>query len=337
LKLPPLVSIVVPVYNSEETIEDCLNSLINQRYPRKEIIVLNDGSTDGTGEKLSKIAARHPKMKVINKEHEGITATRNLGIKMARGELLLFGEADAIYNSDYLEKAVDCMASDPNMAGVCVTGAPWKLRSTFVTECIDAENQIRHKLLKEGKLKPFYAWLFRKEALVAAGGFDEKLKQAEDRDLFLRVKEMGFSIGLVPGINWRHRRQEDSWTYVKKSYRRGKTRVLYLLKHRRIIELLRNVGMLWLIVFLLAASTLWTPFLLLLILVAALALMYELWSVLRVGWDVVSKRRYLVLLPLFRAMRYSAFAAGYTYGLVRILILKAKGRPVYWSTMNGDR
>lgn len=324
MKKPPLASIVVPTYNNEDTIEACLRTLIRQSYPGKEIIVVNDGSTDRTIKVLCAIAKDHPSISVISVEHGGRSKARNIGVEHANGEIIFFGEGDAIYERDYLEKAVALMGANPKMGGVCATGSIWKVRSTFVTECIAVESTIKRNLFKEGKLKPFYAWVYRKEAIEAIGSFDERLSQAEDKDLFLRVKNAGYSIGLITGINWRHRRGQDTWTYLKRCYIGGEARILYILKHQRIMELLKNVGPLWLLVLaLLFAIFSPLPFYAILF-VASLFMVYKLLSTLKTSWNYVKKKRYLFLLPVFSAMRYTAAAVGYTQGLVSIIFKKLK-------------
>lgn len=324
MKKPPLASIVVPTYNNEDTIEACLRTLIKQSYPVKEIIVVNDGSTDRTLEVLSAIANEHPSISVISVEHGGRSKARNIGVKHANGEIIFFGEGDAIYKRDYLEKAVALMVANSKMGGVCVTGSVWKVRSTFVTECIAVESTIKQNLFKEEKLKPFYAWVYSKEAIEVIGGFDERLSQAEDKDVFLRVKNAGYSIGLVTGINWRHRRGQDTWTYLKRCYIGEKARILYILKHQRVTELLKNAGLIWLLVLTLLFA-IFSPLPLYAILfVASVFMMYKLLSTLKTGWNYVKKKRYLFLLPVFSAMRYTVAAVGCTHGLMSIIFKKLK-------------
>ncbi|MGI0079918.1 MAG: hypothetical protein ACRECH_09870, partial [Nitrososphaerales archaeon] len=71
-----------------------------------------------------------------------------------------------------------------------------------------------------GRRSPYFAWVFTREALEKAGLYDAHLKQAEDRELFGRVRKSGFKIGLVGDVLWRHRRNETTWQFAKKSYRK---------------------------------------------------------------------------------------------------------------------
>ncbi|MCI8587487.1 MAG: glycosyltransferase family 2 protein, partial [Clostridia bacterium] len=92
------ISIIIPVYNTEKYIERCLNSVINQKYENKEIIVINDGSTDRSEEKINKYINQ---ITYIKKENSGLSDTRNVGIEKATGEYIMFIDSD-----DYIEECL---------------------------------------------------------------------------------------------------------------------------------------------------------------------------------------------------------------------------------------
>jgi len=321
----PLVSIVLCTYNNQDTIRQCLSSLVNQTYPRKEIIVVNDGSTDKTGEFLREYVG----LRVVHSSiPRGWSKARNDGLRLAEGDILFFAESDAVYDEDYVSKAVECLMGDPNMAGVQVMGEPWKIRSTFVTECIEVENRFQHKRVREGKMKPFYAWVLRRDVFEALGGFDERLIQGEDKDLFLRIRSAGYSIGLVPGVHWRHRQPADLPGYVRKCVFRGKTRILFLVKHRRVKEVLRSIGLFWAFVLLLTGSVFSSLALYALTSLSVSVLVYELFLALHQGWNCVERKKYLFLLPFFKSIRHMAFAVGYTWGSLKLLYGKLTGAAI---------
>ena len=97
------VSVIVPTYNSEKTLERCLNSLIKQTLEDIEIIVINDGSTDGTKEILKKYSQKE-NIRVFNTQNKGQSAARNLGLDEASGDYICFLDADDYAESDGLEK-----------------------------------------------------------------------------------------------------------------------------------------------------------------------------------------------------------------------------------------
>lgn len=90
----PLVSMIVPVYNAEKTIDRCVNSILNQTYKDFELILLDDGSTDASGAVCDACAEKDVRIRVVHKENSGVSDTRNQGIAMAEGEYLQFLDSD---------------------------------------------------------------------------------------------------------------------------------------------------------------------------------------------------------------------------------------------------
>ena len=92
----PLISIIVPVYKVEAYLDKCLTSLTNQTYENLEILLVEDGSPDGSGQLCDAWAARDSRVRVIHQENRGGGAARNAALEIARGELLAFVDSDAI-------------------------------------------------------------------------------------------------------------------------------------------------------------------------------------------------------------------------------------------------
>lgn len=99
-----LISVIIPIYNGEKYIENCLNSIINQSYTNLEIIVLNDGSTDNTLEILNEFKKKDKRIKVIDKKNTGVSHTRNVGISTAIGKYLTFIDIDDWVEKDFIEE-----------------------------------------------------------------------------------------------------------------------------------------------------------------------------------------------------------------------------------------
>lgn len=104
-----LISIVVPVYNVEKFVERCLNSLIKQTYRNIEIIVVDDGSTDTSGEKVDEIAQSDPRFIVIHKNNGGLSDARNVGIEKASGKYITFIDSDDYVSDDYVAYLYDLL------------------------------------------------------------------------------------------------------------------------------------------------------------------------------------------------------------------------------------
>lgn len=106
------ISIIVPVYNSSKYLEKCFDSIRNQTYTDFEVIVINDGSTDCSGEICDKYATLDNRFKIIHKENGGVSQARNIGIDNAHGEYITFIDSDDWIDVDYLQKFI--VAVDPN-------------------------------------------------------------------------------------------------------------------------------------------------------------------------------------------------------------------------------
>lgn len=97
------VSIIVPVYNVEKYLEECIKSIISQTHSNLEIILVNDGSTDNSGRILDEFSTIDDRIKVIHKKNEGVSIARNTGIDCATGEYICFSDADDYLKEDYVE------------------------------------------------------------------------------------------------------------------------------------------------------------------------------------------------------------------------------------------
>jgi glycosyltransferase involved in cell wall biosynthesis len=113
VKKKKLVSVILTVYNEEKLLKKSLNSLFSQTYRPLEMVIIDDGSTDKTPEILSEIKAANSKVQVsvskfqvFRQEHQGLGAARNLGAKKSQGEVIVFVDADIIYDRDYLKNLV---------------------------------------------------------------------------------------------------------------------------------------------------------------------------------------------------------------------------------------
>ena len=104
-----MISIVVPIYNSEKWLEKCVKSLINQTYQDIEILLINDGSKDRSLEICNEYAKKDNRIVVIDKENEGVSATRNLGIKKAQGEFIQFVDSDDYADVQMCEKLLNAI------------------------------------------------------------------------------------------------------------------------------------------------------------------------------------------------------------------------------------
>ncbi len=115
----PLVSVVVPVYNVKKYLEKCLESLLSQSYEKIEILVVDDGSTDGSGKLCDQFAKRDKRIKVFHKKNGGLSDARNYGIKIANGKYVCFVDSDDYVKKTYVEKLYKAISENKADIAVC--------------------------------------------------------------------------------------------------------------------------------------------------------------------------------------------------------------------------
>lgn len=100
----PEVSIIIPVYNNEQYIEKCIQSVLNQTFENFEVIVINDGSTDKSGEILEKLNREDSRIILIEQKNQGVAVARNRGMNKATGKYITFVDGDDYLKNNYIEK-----------------------------------------------------------------------------------------------------------------------------------------------------------------------------------------------------------------------------------------
>lgn len=132
-----LVSIIVPAYNVEKYIRKCLSSICRQTYRNLEIIVVDDGSTDSTGEMLDYFSRKDKRIRVFHQDNAGTSAARNNGLDQARGEYLVFVDSDDYIAEDYIERLLKrCQSTGADMVicGLCFVDSTGKILKKVVPD-----------------------------------------------------------------------------------------------------------------------------------------------------------------------------------------------------------
>ena len=112
-----LISVIVPVYNVEDYLEECLESIRQQTYTDIEIILVNDGSTDGSKEICERYCAKDSRFKLVNQENQGLSEARNVGVRESIGEYIYFVDSDDVIKVDILETLFSFMKDDVDIVG----------------------------------------------------------------------------------------------------------------------------------------------------------------------------------------------------------------------------
>ncbi len=204
----PFVSVIVPVKNEEKVVARLLNALTSLNYPpgKREIIVVNDASTDRTGEICLKYSFSHPEVRVLERKQSNTKAgALNFGLKYARGEIVATFDADSVPEHDAFIKAAQCF-SDSAVAAVQGRICSINERQNMLTRFLSYEAAIQYDLYLQGKdALNLYVGLagtcqfIRKEALIKIGGWNEDCL-GEDTDVSVKLVEQGKIIRYAPEV-----------------------------------------------------------------------------------------------------------------------------------------
>lgn len=189
----PRVSVIIPVYNSEKTIGDALDSIAAQTYTGYEVIVVNDGSTDQSEGVIKKYMRPPLDVTYVEQANKGPAAARNAGLRIARGEFIAFLDADDLWDKDKLATAVEAMDANPRVKLV-FTDMRHMVNDSLVHSSYLHERGYRHLAgghIYDNLLKGNFIFtptvVLRRDVLNETGHFDEQLPIAEDYDLWLRI------------------------------------------------------------------------------------------------------------------------------------------------------
>ena len=222
----PVVSVVIPVFNSEKYVEATIDSIVASTYINIEIIIVDDGSIDGSADICTRKAKGDARIKVIQMDNSGPSHARNTGITFANGKYILPVDSDDLIHETYIEKAVNIMENNSNMGIVYCKG---KLFDAMNCEWDLLEYSLTNMLLSNCI---FATALFRREDWVAVGGYSEDMRWGiEDYDFWLSIISLGRDVYRIPEILFYYRKHPGSRTEVfEKNIDR------YILMYRHIIE-----------------------------------------------------------------------------------------------------
>lgn len=224
----PGVSIVVPAYNSEGTVGACLRALLGQDLDEPfEIILVDDGSTDRTVEVAEGFGAR---VRVIRQTNRGAGAARNTGVAGARGDIVLFTDADCEPVPGWARALIGEIR-----AGADGAKGTYRTRQRSLTaRFVQAEYESKYRRMARMERIDFvdtYSAGYGRELLLRSGGFDESLRNDEDQELSFRLAEAGANLRFVPGAVVYHRHAASPGDYVRKKFRIGYWKVAVLARH----------------------------------------------------------------------------------------------------------
>jgi glycosyltransferase involved in cell wall biosynthesis len=222
------IAVIIPAYNSTPYLRETLQSVFNQTHPPDEILVIDDGSTDGTPALAESFG---PKVRVFYRSQQRQASNRNFGAEQTSCEWLAFLDHDDLWEPNKLERQMEELSRHPD-ADLCYTA-----RVNFVQDgdtfrrgkiiSVPPAQDIQRSLYVNTTFMPGSV-LIRRSAYLAAGGFDPNLKLVEDWDLWLRLLHRGISFAACPEplllhrihANMQSKNAMDALAEVKHIYRR---------------------------------------------------------------------------------------------------------------------
>ena len=217
-----LISVVVPTFNYARYLSQALDSALNQTGVSLEVVVVDDGSTDGTPEILEGYGSE---IRLLRQNNHGLSAARNAGLSLAEGEFVVFLDADDLLPAGALASQNALLQADPDLDMVIcpsfffektdATGQPLKT-GRWRLFCKDLDVHLCHF-----NIAPPHALMLRRRALDLAGSFDTSLKACEDHDMWFRVAFQGATLKANPDVEVPYRRHpgsmsqhvENQWLY----------------------------------------------------------------------------------------------------------------------------
>ena len=236
------VTIIIPCYNEEKYIGECLESLVENDYPKNklEILVYDGGSIDNTREIIRGYKKTYPYIRLIDNFFKIQVQALNMGIKQAKGNILIRCDAHAEYPSDYIRTLVYYLINDKadNVGGVWDThpGSNSNI-AKVISICLKHPFGVgfSYRMPHQNRPRyvetvPFGAW--KKEIFEEIGEFDESFIRGEDMESNMRIRKAGKRILLLPDLKIKYYARETLSKLAKMSYQYGYAKVMLTLKHK---------------------------------------------------------------------------------------------------------
>jgi len=204
--VPPLVSVVIPVFNGEGFLREAVQSVLTQKHSPLEIIIVDDGSTDGT----ESVARSFPAtVRYLHQTNKGPAAARNRAIEHAQGSLIAFADADDLWPAAKLDLQLPYLIRDPMIE--IVMG---RIQQVRLSKTVHGETQAE-EFAEPAFSVNLGSAVIRKSVFERVGLFDETMRYSEDVDWFMRAREGGAAIKTIDAVTLFYRQHEQNLTRGK--------------------------------------------------------------------------------------------------------------------------
>jgi glycosyltransferase involved in cell wall biosynthesis len=244
--MKPLVSILIPAFNAERWIADTIESALAQTWPRTEIIVVDDGSTDQTSAIARRFASN--KVAVVSQVNQGSSATRNRAFSLSQGEYIQWLDADDLLSADKIEKQMQRATEDQQTGALLSCGWGYfyhrpeeaRFAATALWNDLSPVEWLLRKMGQNLHMQTA-TWLTQRQLLEAAGPWDERLAVDDDGEYFCRVLLASNSVQFVPGAKVFYRLSPSNRvSFMGRSNKKLDARLLALRLHVKYIQSLED-------------------------------------------------------------------------------------------------
>ncbi len=337
----PLLSVVIPTYNRKDLLKECLDSLLDQTYPKEdyEIVVVDDGSTDGTEDMLRQMSGEHGNLRYFRQENGGMFPAWNKAASLAKGDILVMTDSDCVAPDDFIESAAKCFRRNPDVAACTGISVPisknnmFSPLSRYLKRALEAHKRSERVFFGLDPCARLHSdcAAIKKDAFIAVGCFDSKFNKAVsggDLDVGYKLLKIGRGICIGGGMLIYHRQRESLGCILKRDFVFGMSDVenfrdhfrgwagIRLHENRYInltgcpVTLVLNMNMLKIFIFLLVLTAfLPVPG----IILSALYLMWRYLNTWRSGGNV----RSFIIFIAYRLLTDTPRLAGWIAGSIR--------------------
>jgi glycosyltransferase involved in cell wall biosynthesis len=222
----PTVSVIIPTYNSATLVTAAVESALAQTVQPSEVIIIDDGSTDDTRQRLSTYRVRY-----LHQPNQGVAAARNLGLRQASGDLIAFLDADDVWHPRKLELQIAAIEADPELLLLGTSVFDWPAEQPASVNRAGVIKPMPWRKLAVKNHLVTSSIIVRRTALTRTGDFDTALHGPEDHDLWLRLAEMGTVATLDLPLTG-YRQVPGSLSRQATTMRAGMRQILRKLDHR---------------------------------------------------------------------------------------------------------
>lgn len=214
----PLVSIIIPIYNSENYIIDTLESCTSQTYKNIEVIVVDDGSKDKSYSTVANFISTHPQIKLMKQKNGGASRARNLGLKHSNGDYVMYLDADDFMTKNKIENQIKKLhkINDPFAVAICAyeeftDDEPTNIiQNRFYYHDNLSPRDLLIDIWSQGAMIPISCYLISKSMVSIIGDWDERLSLNDDGDYFSRVLMKASKVYFVEDCCFFYRRGHNS-------------------------------------------------------------------------------------------------------------------------------